>query len=219
MSEVAHYTGDAGREYSTRFGNPRDDILGRCFVDRVGAWVCADDRVFEFGCGKGRNMLALRCLEKAGYDVNEFSSAAAAQAGLRIYRSTDEVPSAYWDVVVCHHVLEHVPAPLATLEFLKSLLRPGGRLIVTVPVEGHILALRPIERDTDHHLYCWSPTTFRNLLEAAGLRCESAVVRSAACEDRAEPFARISWKAFKFVTWAAGIVLRRREMTCVAVQA
>src|SRR5579862_9364317 len=94
---AAHYTGDAGREYATRFGDPADDILGRCFVDRVGAWITPSDKVIEFGCGKGRNMLALQCQERAGYDINEHSITAAAQAGLRVYRSTDEIPRGYWN--------------------------------------------------------------------------------------------------------------------------
>lgn len=214
--DVAHYTGEPGREYATRFHDPRNDILGRCFVDRIGSWILPGDKVLEFGCGKGRNMLAVQCEEKAGYDINEYSIAAAAQAGLKIYRSTDEIPRGYWNAVVCNHVLEHVATPITTLELLKSLLAPGGRLILTVPVEGHLLSLRPAERDIDHHLYCWNPTTARNLLEVAGFKLRNVVVRWAACEDRAEPFARMSWRVFKVAVWTAGIVLRRSEMTCIA---
>jgi SAM-dependent methyltransferase len=213
---VEQYTGESGRQYATRFGDPTGDILGQCFVDRVGAWIATGDKVIEFGCGKGRNMLALNCRERAGYDVNEFSLAAAARAGLHVYRSTEEIPKAYWNVVVCNHVLEHVPAPITTLELLRSFLAPGGRLILTVPVEGHLFALRPAERDIDHHLYCWNPTTARNLLEVAGYKVGNIEVRSAACEDRAQILSRFSWRAFKLAVWTAGILLRRYEMTCVA---
>jgi SAM-dependent methyltransferase len=214
--DVAHYTGEPGQQYATRFSDPRNDILGRCFVDRVGNWISPSDKVFEFGCGKGRNMLALQCKERAGYDINEYSIAAAAEAGLQTYRTTDEIPRGYWNVVVCNHVLEHVAAPITMLELFKSLLAPGGKLILTVPVEGHLTVLRPMESDIDHHLYCWNPTTIRNVLDAAGFRVKDVVVRSAAAEDRVEPLARISWRAFKLATQMAGVILRRYEMTSVA---
>ncbi len=167
--DVAHYTGEAGRTGTARDSRVRaTDILGRCFVDRVGAWISPDEKVIEFGCGNGRNILAIRCRERAGYDVNEHSRAAAAAAGLRVYHSTDDIPRGYWDAVVCHHVLEHVAAQAATLQLLKSLLAAGGRLILTVPVEGHLLYMRSAENDIDRHLYCWNPATIRNLLDVAG---------------------------------------------------
>ncbi len=213
---VAHYTGEAGRRYAAQFNDPRTDIVGRCFVDKVGAWIAADDKVLEFGCGKGRNVLATPCREKAGYDINEHSRRAAAEAGLHVYDSPDHIPRGYWDVVVCHHVLEHVSAPAATLELLRSFLAPGGRLILTVPVEGHLRSLRPAEEDIDRHLYCWNPTTIRNLLDVAGFRLRNITVRWAACENRAEPFTRVSWRVFKAAVWTAGTILRRCEMTCIA---
>jgi hypothetical protein len=54
---------------------------------------------------------------------------------------------------------------------------------LTVPVQGHLLKLTPLEKDIDHHLFCWTPTTMRNLLKVAGLKCEHFVVRTAAAED------------------------------------
>lgn len=45
-------------------------------------------------------------------------------------------PDATWDVVIANHVLEHVNDALALGEIFR-ILRPGGRLIATVPlVEG-----------------------------------------------------------------------------------
>jgi ubiquinone/menaquinone biosynthesis C-methylase UbiE len=43
-------------------------------------------------------------------------------------------PAGSFDAVMCIEVLEHVPNPVAALQELTRLLRPGGRLIVTAPV-------------------------------------------------------------------------------------
>lgn len=44
-----------------------------------------------------------------------------------------QVPDARYDTVVCHQVLEHVRKPAAALEHMCRVLKPGGRLIVSVP--------------------------------------------------------------------------------------
>lgn len=210
------YTGDAGLQYARRFPDAASDILGRCFVDRTKGWIALTDTVFEFGCGNGRNLLALRSKEKAGFDVNEHSRAVAVRAGLKVYDCVDDIPRTHWSVVVCNHVLEHVGAPLDTLRLLKSLLAPRGKLILTVPLEGHLLDLKEMSQDIDHHLYCWNPTTMRNLMYVSGFQLEKLVVRSAAYEDRLEPVSRLSWGIFRLGVWLAGAYVRRREMMCVA---
>jgi len=43
------------------------------------------------------------------------------------------LPDATFDAVLCTEVLEHVPYPIQAVEELSRLLRPGGRLILTVP--------------------------------------------------------------------------------------
>lgn len=220
MSTIAtksHYTGEAGRKYASRFGSdPTSDILGKCFLERIGSWISTTDRVFEFGCGGGRNMLAIKCAEAAGYDLNEHSRALASGAGLRVFDRVEDIPKGHWSVVVCSHVLEHVPSPLDTLELLKSLLTPRGKLILTVPVQGHLLKLTPLEKENDHHIFCWNPDTMRNLLLVAGFDPKYVVVRTAARENLLAPMARISWWVFRMGAWTAGVVLRRREMTVVS---
>ncbi len=44
-----------------------------------------------------------------------------------------QLPGAPFDVILCGDVLEHLREPLAVLKHLASSLRPGGRLLVTVP--------------------------------------------------------------------------------------
>ena len=41
-----------------------------------------------------------------------------------------------YDIVVLTQVLEHVPDPLAVLKELQRILKPGGRLLLSVPLNG-----------------------------------------------------------------------------------
>jgi len=213
----ARYTGEAGKKYASRqFDEARTDILGKCFHERSKSWLTITDRILEFGCGNGRNLLAIESVEKAGYDLNEYSRVYARQAGLRIFDRLDDIPRKYWTVVLCNHVLEHVPHPIKTLELLRNFLSPNGTLVLTVPLEGHLLKLKRSEVDCDHHLFCWNPTTMRNLLAASGYRMKELVIRRAACESRLRRLDLISWRLFRLGVWVCGLVLRRREMSVIA---
>ena len=210
------YRGEAGRKYFSRFPSPRSDILSRCFTAKVGRWIVPEDRVFEYGVGSGRNLLPLAVAERAGYDVSEHARTAAREAGLYIYDAIDRIPCQHWSLVICHHVLEHVPSPLDTLQRLRELLSPQGKLILTVPLEGQARRVKPKNQDPDHHLYCWNPTTLRNLVECAGFATRDIQVRIAARQDIFAPVAHYSWTAFTLLVWGAGMILRRGEVTIVA---
>lgn len=62
-----------------------------------------------------------------------------------------------FDVVLCNHVIEHVPGPGAVVTELARVLRPGGLAIIGVPNEGcamawlrnHVLQ-RSVLKTTDH---------------------------------------------------------------------
>lgn len=55
-----------------------------------------------------------------------------------------QVPSGRFDAAVCHQVLEHVPRPQAALSELARVLRPGGRLVLSVP---HLSRLHEMPHD------------------------------------------------------------------------
>jgi 2-polyprenyl-3-methyl-5-hydroxy-6-metoxy-1,4-benzoquinol methylase len=97
-------------------------------------------RVLEVGCGSG---LFLRFLREAGYAVEgvETSPSDAAYAreslGLTVYEGAlEDVPLERegYDAVVMVNVLEHIPDPAATVARIHSLLRPGGWVVLVLPV-------------------------------------------------------------------------------------
>ncbi len=44
-------------------------------------------------------------------------------------------PDASWDLVLCYHVLEHVPDDAAAMRELYRVLAPGGKAVLQVPLE------------------------------------------------------------------------------------
>jgi SAM-dependent methyltransferase len=56
------------------------------------------------------------------------------------------VPNASFDAVLCTEVLEHVPDPVAVVQELARVLRPGGKLLLTAPLGSGI-------HQEPHHYY------------------------------------------------------------------
>lgn len=71
------------------------------------------------------------------------------------------LPDGDIDLVVCTEVLEHIAEPGRALEEVARVLRPGGRLLMTVPfvVELH---------EEPHDYYRYTPHALRMLLSSAG---------------------------------------------------
>jgi SAM-dependent methyltransferase len=104
------------------------------------------ERVLDLGCGAGRFVAALR---EAGADAVGVELARAALerarrnvpgADLRLLEPDGSVPlgHAEVDLVWCSEVLEHVPDTVALLTEARRVLKPGGRLLVTVPDHGRV---------------------------------------------------------------------------------
>jgi SAM-dependent methyltransferase len=90
-----------------------------------------EGRVLDIGCGMQpyRHMLNERLVEYVGVDrVGELT-----QPTLVGTAEALPVADATFDVVLCTMVLEHVIDPRRVLSEARRVLRPGGRLVLTVP--------------------------------------------------------------------------------------
>lgn len=93
--------------------------------------------VLDAGCG---SMPYRRLIEgyAGSYDGLDIE---ARTPGVRFICSVTDmapVPDGSYDTVVCSEVLEHVVAPGAALSEIARVLKPGGRLVLTVPFLGRL---------------------------------------------------------------------------------
>jgi 2-polyprenyl-3-methyl-5-hydroxy-6-metoxy-1,4-benzoquinol methylase len=98
------------------------------------------DRVLDLGCGAGRFLRALgeAGAEPVGVEIAEAAleraRANAPSVDLRLLED-GTIPAAHgeFDLVWCSEVLEHIPDVGEALFEIRRVLKPGGRLLATVP--------------------------------------------------------------------------------------
>ncbi len=141
------------------------------------------ERVLDLGCGAGRFVAALReaGAEPVGVEIAEAALDRARRnapgADLRLLEPDGSVPleHASVDLVWCSEVLEHVADGAHLLLEARRVLKPSGRLLVTVPfhgrVQGAAVALTRFDRHFDplgEHLRFFTRTSLARLLVASG---------------------------------------------------
>jgi SAM-dependent methyltransferase len=139
--------------------------------------AAAEPRLLEVGCGTGGNLALLQRfgrVDAAEYDP-EARAAAVRKSGLaiRVCALPDRLDAAdgHYDFVVLLDVLEHVADDVGSLRLLKGKLRPGGRLLVTVPALPWLWSAHDVHH---HHFRRYTRATLNSAAERAGL----CIVRS-----------------------------------------
>lgn len=176
--------------------------------------VAESDSVLEFGVGTGLNLRLLRCARKVGYDVTQDLAERCARIGVE--PCADLELAGRFDVVIAHHVLEHVTDPFDVLRRLAGRLADGGKLLIYVPLEVGRRYRRYTPGDVNMHLYSWNALTLGNLLTAAGLDVESVRVRPYGYEQRLAPVAKVGNWAYELALAAARAVRPCDEIEAVA---
>lgn len=141
------------------------------------------ERVLDLGCGAGRFVAALReagadpvGVEVAGAAL-ERARAVAPGADLRLLADDGSIPLEHGsvDLVWCSEVLEHVADGSHLLQEARRVLRPGGRILVTVPFHGRVqaalIALLRFDAHFDpqgQHLRFFTARSLAASLRAAG---------------------------------------------------
>jgi SAM-dependent methyltransferase len=121
-------------EFVDLYGETREDIL------ELLPEGC--EAVLEVGCGRG---LTGRLLQErlgcrvTGVEINEVAAAEAARHLWRVHSGDvrdAELEDGY-DAVVATELLEHLVEPEEFLARMSRLVRPGGRIVLSVPNVGH----------------------------------------------------------------------------------
>jgi SAM-dependent methyltransferase len=120
-------------------------------VDFGRAVVQPGERILDAGCGSGRHMgetVRRAGTMTVGTDIN-WKDLAAARRRMAALEEMGErrggwclgmtditalpFPDRTFDLVICSEVLEHIPGHQAALAELVRVLKPGGRLVISVP--------------------------------------------------------------------------------------
>lgn len=95
-------------------------------------------RILDVGCGDGFHLRLLNDFglpgwRSEGVDSDPRAVEAATGAGLKVHMGSVEqldLPRASYDLALMIQTIEHVADPPAVLRAVRSLLRPGGRLVI-----------------------------------------------------------------------------------------
>lgn len=109
-------------------------------------------RLLDIGCGEGRFGEAVKRMipecEIWGVEPVPEAAAKAAMRNDRVINSSiaavDDLPQHSFDVVTMNDVLEHIDYSEPVLKSVKSLLAPGGRLVLSLPNVRFYLNMRDL---------------------------------------------------------------------------
>jgi SAM-dependent methyltransferase len=133
-------------------------------------------RILDIGCGTGA---FLEVMKDAGWSVNglepdEDARKIALGRGVPVFPS-DELfrISEHFDAITMWHVLEHVHDLHPYVEQIRSILQPGGVLLVAVPnytsLDASTYGPYWAAYDVPRHLYHFSPLSMKKLMNLHGL--------------------------------------------------
>jgi len=146
-------------------------------------------RILDLGCGGGHLLSILR---RAGFerlagvdpllpnDIWLFPD-------LQLRKATLDMMSEQFDIIMLHHVLEHLASPLETLQQCAQRLRPGGKIVLRFPtVDSNAweqYRTNWVQLDAPRHLLLHSRRSVTTVAERAGLE-----VRKWWCDSTAFQF-------------------------------
>jgi SAM-dependent methyltransferase len=133
-------------------------------------------RLLEIGCGTGHNLAMLA--EFGSVDALEVDPTARAIAEKRLGREVlvaplpelAGVPERAYDLVAAFDVIEHIPDDRQALEGIARRLKPGGKLVATVPAHQWMWSAHDV---VNHHQRRYSKRVFRDLIEHSPLKLET----------------------------------------------
>jgi SAM-dependent methyltransferase len=134
-----------------------------------------DARILEIGCGTGHN------LEMLGHfgtvDALEVDAEARAVASRRLGRPVGSAPlpelpdvaDGSYDLIAILDVIEHIERDREALASIARKLKPGGRILITVPAFPWMWSAHDV---VNHHFRRYTKGTLKRLVHEAGLKLD-----------------------------------------------
>jgi len=151
----------------------RRNILSDLIQRRIA--LPAEARILEIGCGTGHNVLMLKRFGEV--DAVEIDEAARDMAAERLGKPVGSAPlpeltgveDRRYDLVAILDVLEHVEADRDALASIARKLKPGGRILVTVPAHPWMWSAHDV---VNHHQRRYTSRSLSDVVAQAGLKLE-----------------------------------------------
>ena len=136
----------------------------------------AEGRILEVGCGTGHNLSMLT--KFAEVDAVELDESVRAIAETRLGRQvmSDRLPELQgvgdkaYDLIGAFDVIEHIHDDGAALEAIARKLRPGGKLVLTVPAHPWMWSAHDV---VNHHQRRYSKRSLKALIDSSPLQLDS----------------------------------------------
>lgn len=134
--------------------------------------------LIEFGCGPGHFLSRAKAIvpRVCGVEYNEPAARRARDAGFEVYDEAKDLSAlkGSFDAAFSFHVLEHVQNPLGFMERFAALVKPNGRIGISVPnQEGPIGYMDPcVMNMPPHHATRWSLRSLSALAGKVGLEVQ-----------------------------------------------
>lgn len=136
--------------------------------------IASDAPILDIGTSTGTNLRMLKELGFSNYcglDSSEEAIRWCAEKGLGVVRKGDvcNMPfaDASFDLVLATDIIEHVDDDAKAVDEIRRVLKPNGRLIVTVPAFESLWGLQD---DVAHHKRRYRKQQLLDLLHGAGLQ-------------------------------------------------
>ncbi len=150
--------------------------IQKCHINRyhfASKLLNPTDYVMDYGsgCGYGTHLLAPYCKAIIGVDKSEeaykFSRTYYMRHNMDYIISSSPVSNNKFDKIVAYEVVEHVEDPLTLMTQFYNSLKPGGRLIMSVPNQSVV----PFNKDKyEFHYRHFTPAELKDLIEKAGFK-------------------------------------------------
>lgn len=162
--------------------------VSKPWSDKLKKMLKGDESILDVGCSTGHFMFNLKesVREIYGSELSkkevEFCRAAL---GLDVSAEPLEMrfPQKRFDYITLIFVLEHIANPVYFLKYLKSFLKPDGRIIIVVPnINDPLMSLYDLKKFSEfyfciEHLFYYSPDTISMVFENAGLKGHIEIIQ------------------------------------------
>ena len=160
---IGHYQENYFEGYQKKYG----EIGGRANRFLFEKHISPNDSVLDFGCGGGFLLMNLECQKKVGIEINPVARHYCNNVnGIQCHESLELVQDESFDTIISSHCLEHTPNPFELVSIMFKKLKPGGKIVIVVPLENMTYKWTPT--DINKHLYSFSPMNLGNILQAVG---------------------------------------------------